>query len=171
MNQIKLPDSFRKLDSVEIYVLVDECMRLNKNLIPSRQKKLWYREYRVPTLFMQFVKKSGFDFSEYSEPRIKNWKCPHVSYLKLLYSHSELLEAKRKEILRKQKKNRINNGIVFTIFKCSNTECVHNNERTCSTKPVQPRKTGEIIEDCNRFREKGFKFKTWNDVLDISPEP
>jgi len=173
MNSIKLPESFQKLDTDEIYILVDEYVRLNQKRISSRQKRLWYKEYRVPTLFMTLVKKSGFEFPEYSEPRIRNWKCPYVEYLKDLYSRYDLIEKKKKELLRKEERRKkiINKNIVITIYKCSNVECVHNNERTCSTKPVQPRKLDEIINDCNRFREKGFKFKTWNDVLDISPEP
>lgn len=172
MTSVKLPDSFQKLNPNELYVLVDKFVRLNNNLIHYRQKKLWKNEYRVPTLFMTLVKKSGFEFSEYSEPSIKKWKCPFVGYLKFLYSNSELIEEKRRKLLRKElaKKKRINKNITFTIYKCSNTECAHNNEQKCDTTPVNLIKNGGIIQDCNRFHEKGFKFKTWNDVLDISPE-
>ena len=174
MIKVKLPESFKKISGNELFDLIDNFVYLNKRSIPSHQLKNWFdptHSIRVPSLFMTLVKEGGFKFPKNSE--INQYRCPDVEYLQYLTSDLELKnETKLKRInqLKSQKTERKIKSI--QTYKCFNENCEHYNSDFCSVVPIHPEIIDEIITDCIRFRPKEvFKFKTWNQVLDLSPEP
>jgi hypothetical protein len=178
MIQGKLPKSFRKLSNDELYKIVEEFISLNKNIIKKSDIDRWYEESEyypfVPALFITFVKNKGFQFSQlYRE---------HVYYAHDLTSLRKLISREERELIKQRKKLMFENlkkelalkpelppkKIVHTCF---NDSCIYNNTDKCSSSPTYPiDRIDGIIVDCNRFINKKFRFRTWNEVLDISPE-
>lgn len=177
MIKVKLPESFKKIEWTELFDLVDNFIYLNKRSIPSHQLKNWFEprhEIRVPSLFMTLVREEGFEFPKNSE--INQYRCPDVEYLRCLTSDMELKKEetrlKRIKELKSQKRVNMTRKIQsIKTYKCFNENCAHYNSDLCTTTPIHPEVIDGIITDCIRFKTKEFKFKTWNQVFDLSPEP
>jgi len=182
MHEVKLPDTFEGMFLDDIVYLVDDFVCQNRKIIPKKQLRKWCesdddRNSFVPTLFLEFLNKKGFVFQDGSRLIPKGIKNTKVSLLptlikkdltKLKGSPNEVKHPGRAH----QKSVIINPKALVTISLCTKEDCLNNNTGKCSTHPIKPRLENSIIVDCDRYssKENRFKSKTWDQVLDTSPE-
>jgi hypothetical protein len=180
MREINLPKSFKDLSEVKLNELVNQFVAINKDFISKEDWNEWNSDDDfyplIPQLFIVFLKGKGFTFRPNSESSM--YYRHDIISLKHMVSKFELDEEKKKnklffEFIQKELyelKKKKSSTLKLTVYKCFNDNCEHWNSDTCDTIPINEEKIDGIITDCSRFSQKGFKFKTWNQVLDISPE-
>ena len=183
MNKVKLPGSFEGISLEKLFDLIDDFVHQNRRAIPGKQLKWWFDgdhkcRYRVPTLFMILLKENNFIFSNESPVLRYGIKNPDVRLLLTLYKKGttdpKKIKSRTNEVLHPGRAHkhvsRINPRARKTIYECFKLDCANNNDGKCSTNPVTPVIESSVVTDCLRYQSKDFKFKTWDQVLDTSPE-